>query len=295
MERKAGRGSFASGPLVASRLIDEAVWIQESEVFDAEYKLSVMEMGLLPLLREFEERGLRHVAEMRRLVGLVGRPAVNVVPPRALSPSSVDTVPRVAKFLRDCEAYRRSKIRQHRTMAWLPISIDAAELVPREFDENDWQEMTFSAFTEFVAFGAVHTAKIDLVPGNSPLAFEDFVLFDRAWSRECWGVLEDDFRLRMAREFPGPGLTRSKVAYLGIWLLVPWVLGTIIYRLYGIAPGSPDFARLQDGFSQGTVARAPYKFYEEEGLEDREDFLSALRARPPALPSGFWSCRTCKV
>ncbi|KAK9489013.1 hypothetical protein V1508DRAFT_443066 [Lipomyces doorenjongii] len=144
---------------------------------------------------------------------------------------------------------------------WFPLSIGAMQLLPLDFDLDDLQDMTYSALREFVAFSVVHMSGIPMF--LAALLWRSRC-FDRAWSHECWKVLDDDFSSRTAREIPGA--TRSKIAYLGIWLLVPWVLDlrTIIYRIYGIAPGLSDFARLQDGFSrasaQGKVSKSRKTF-----------------------------------
>ncbi|KAK9313654.1 hypothetical protein V1524DRAFT_448771 [Lipomyces starkeyi] len=173
-------------------------------------------------------------------------------------------------------------------MAWLPLCMDAAELILHGFGWDDWQDMTYSALREFVAFEVVHTPQPQEMPASTRsstfLAFEPFAIFDCGWSRACWVALERDFRARMTGEFPGA--SRSRIAYLGIWLLVPWVLGSIIYRTYRIAPGSPEFVELEDGFARGIIERAPFKFDEE--LADDHDYLAAVRVPPRALPSGFW-------
>ncbi|KAK9327476.1 hypothetical protein V1520DRAFT_357910 [Lipomyces starkeyi] len=85
----------------------------------------------------------------------------------------------------------------------------------------------------------------------------------------------------MAREFPGA--SRPRITSLGIWLLIPLMLGTIFYRSYSIVPDSPEFAGLDDGFSGGILERTPFKFDEELG-DDDHDYLAAVRVPRPAHP-----------
>ncbi|KAK9386465.1 hypothetical protein V1515DRAFT_616471 [Lipomyces mesembrius] len=141
-------------------------------------------------------------------------------------------------------------------MAWLPLCIDAAELVPCGLGWDDWMDMTFSALREFGMPAGTGTS-------STFLAFEHFAIFACGWSRACWVSLEREFRAHMTGEFPGA--SRSRIAYLSIWLL-------------------------ENGFTRGTIERAPFKFDEE--LADDDDYLAAVRVPPPALPSGLWSRRT---
>ncbi|KAK9431022.1 hypothetical protein V1505DRAFT_87579 [Lipomyces doorenjongii] len=71
-----------------------------------------------------------------------------------------------------------------------------------------------------------------------------------------------------------------------VTVLVPWVLRSIVYNLYGFAPGSPEFAGLEDGFSRGDVGRAKFPFSDE--YDDRVDLLSVVRVPAPPLPRSFW-------
>ncbi|KAK9340722.1 hypothetical protein LIPSTDRAFT_3422 [Lipomyces starkeyi NRRL Y-11557] len=181
----------------------------------------------------------------------------------------------------------RRKLKQKSTLPWLPLSTDAAELGPCDFGWDDWLNMTYAALREFVAFDVVHTPQEQIPAGRGTsstlLAFEHFAILDCCWSRACWAVLERDFRENMVREFAGA--CRSRIAYLGIWLQIPWVLQSIIYRTYSVAPCSPEFAGLEDGFSRGFLERPPVKFDEELG--DEHDFLAPVRVPPLALPFGF--------
>ncbi|KAK9367394.1 hypothetical protein V1509DRAFT_640670 [Lipomyces kononenkoae] len=74
-------------------------------------------------------------------------------------------------------------------------------------------------------------------------------MFDRSWARACWAALEDNFRAGLAAELRG-SISRRRASYIGIWLLVPWVLGSVVYHLYDIDPNSPEFTAIEDGFSR---------------------------------------------
>ncbi|KAK9239514.1 hypothetical protein V1525DRAFT_322248, partial [Lipomyces kononenkoae] len=177
----------------------------------------------------------------------------------------------------------RLKKDQQDNMAFLPLSIEPAQLVPEEFDLKAWEEQAFGALDDFfdlcVVRRVVRRVTLPEIQTTTALSFEHFAVFDCAWSRACWDLLREDFRARMEEE----GYGRYKITYLGIWLLIPWVLGTIIYRLYRIAPGSPEFARLEEGSARGELARAPFKF-QRDTYGDHRDFLAGVREAPPPLP-----------
>ncbi|KAK9236929.1 hypothetical protein V1525DRAFT_345033, partial [Lipomyces kononenkoae] len=181
----------------------------------------------------------------------------------------------------------KSKLNQRIRMPWLPASIDSQELVPRDFGPDDWKDQTSRAFHEFFSFGVVDWTTVQGIPDNTALGFEPFAIFDRSWTRACWAALEDDFRDQLVAEFQG--ISRQKVTYLGIWLLAPWVLGSIIYNLWGIAPGSREFAAMEDGFSRGDLARVSFKFSDE--FADCGPLVSAVAVQPPVLPLSFWGRR----
>ncbi|KAK9494961.1 hypothetical protein V1508DRAFT_411482 [Lipomyces doorenjongii] len=166
---------------------------------------------------------------------LVGTTQVASLSAPALKNGNVDEVPRVGRFLKDCQLYAASKRTQNVQFPWLPIGIDSAELISPEFSEDDWQDEVQRGMREFVQFHVLHMVgprDVRTVPANSPLEFEAFAMFDREWAREVWELVRDDFRTHVVDVLD----SASRSQYLGLWLLVPWILGSLVYRLHGIRP-----------------------------------------------------------
>ncbi|KAK9320251.1 hypothetical protein V1517DRAFT_248304, partial [Lipomyces orientalis] len=191
LERKERRGTLAGGPVTAFRLEQEGFEIQQSRVLDDTFAHMVLVSGLLPLFQLPEAESLPMYTELLRLVG--GR-IPEPVP--ALPKEHVDEVPRVRRFLKDCQLYAASKRTHKEKFPWLPIGIDGAELIPHDFSEEDWHDAVQSGMTEFVRFNVLSMVGPRYardVPVNVPLEFVSFAIFDGEWGREIWELVRGDF------------------------------------------------------------------------------------------------------
>ncbi|KAK9244341.1 hypothetical protein V1506DRAFT_507593 [Lipomyces tetrasporus] len=200
--KAAARG--AAGSTTAARLVDAARQISESAIFADQYKLDVLQMGILTL---------RDLAEFPRSCGSL----------RGSRRSAVDEVASVARFFNGSREYRKIKLDQAKNQPWLPLRIDAADLVPAWSNRAEWVEEVRAGMEDFT--GSNLLERVDVrrsVPRNVLLAFEPFVVLDRVWARETWGLVKIEFRDYVRELFPAA--TRTQVEYLRLWLLVPWVL-----------------------------------------------------------------------
>ncbi|KAK9242335.1 hypothetical protein V1506DRAFT_571858 [Lipomyces tetrasporus] len=103
LERKANKAP--SLPVTAARLVDEGHFIMQCHMLDEIFKHEVVSSGLLPLLQQQRSENFPHYQHMLRLVR--GRVA-SLSRPTILQPDA-DEVPRVARFLKLYEMYRKSK------------------------------------------------------------------------------------------------------------------------------------------------------------------------------------------
>ncbi|KAK9249015.1 hypothetical protein V1506DRAFT_526718 [Lipomyces tetrasporus] len=97
-----------------------------------------------------------------------------------LPQSAVDEVPSVARFLSGSGEYRKIKLDQSKNQPWLPLRIDAADLVRAWLNRAEWVEEVMACLEDFT--GSNLLERVDVrrsVPSNVLLAFEPFVIFDR--------------------------------------------------------------------------------------------------------------------
>ncbi|KAJ8101968.1 hypothetical protein POJ06DRAFT_266578 [Lipomyces tetrasporus] len=189
LEKKARKETprGAAGSRTAAGPVDAARQIVESAILSDQYKLDVLQMGILPL---------RDLAELSRSSWRTSE-----VP--TLPQSAVDEVPSVARFLSSSREYRKIKLDQSKNQPWLPLRIDAADLVPAWSNREEWVEEVMACLEDFTVSNLLERVVMRrCVPPNVLLAFEPFVIFDRVWSRETWGVVKDEFRTNVREYFP---------------------------------------------------------------------------------------------
>ncbi|KAK9240004.1 hypothetical protein V1525DRAFT_396571 [Lipomyces kononenkoae] len=288
LERRAAMDADSgSQPVTAEALVAAAWAIDQSAILTEGYKADVLKMGFLPLLEEHES--LPHRLEMVRQVGGRITGPVLTRPCPLVSQADIDEVPRVARFLRRCRAYRIKKAAQKKKLPWLPSAFDAEKLVPLAFTSEDWPDAVEVGLRHFlhhrVLSRIIATTEI---PTNVMAEFLPFAMFDREWARECWGQVRAGFLRSASAEVPT--LSRSQASYIGIWLLVPWILARIASNWYGVVPGSTDFFEMVSGFERGEVDRVPFKFDAENSVVD---LMRAGKVHPGPLPSDLWSWFRC--
>ncbi|KAK9489892.1 hypothetical protein V1508DRAFT_400416 [Lipomyces doorenjongii] len=180
--------------------------IQQSPVLDETFAHQVLVSGLLPLLQLPEAEALPKYNEM-----LVGTTQVASLSEPALKKGNA--------FDEDAECA---------VSVVADWEIDSAALISADFSEDDWQDEVERGMRDFVQFHVLHMAgprDVLNVPVNSPLEFEAFAMFDREWAREVWELVRDDFRTHVVVVLDSA--SRSQTACPGLWLLVPWIVGSL--------------------------------------------------------------------
>ncbi|KAK9318742.1 hypothetical protein V1517DRAFT_334760 [Lipomyces orientalis] len=260
------RVGFETWTITGETLVNQARELRESPIFAHGYKEYVLRTGGLPLLRDLPGMPYRH--QLKAIVGDV----------------RAQNIPLVMAFLKNCDEYRENKLEQMERLSWLPVRIDIPSLIPKHFGREEWVDAVHGGLDDFVSRDVLSRAGVGLsVPGDVLLAYEGFVIFDKVWSTECWGLVKTDFTAHVRTR--DPAISKSRIAYLGIWLAVPWILSRILFNLHDVVPGSPEFHRMRQLFESGLIGRVAFKF---EPKFEVMDMLSAVRVPVPPLPAGFW-------